>query len=133
MRYERLLAKSERKGDNPSPAQTLRKHTSEVMKTATRLVDVTGRAQLEAIGLDPGEWFGRFRREIRVAALLHDLGKANSHFQEMVHDPGRLRIQGLRHEAVSFLIARELRPLASLDDKLKTAAKAVGVPLYGIH
>ena len=50
----------------------------------------------------------RFRREIKVAALLHDLGKANSHFQEMVYDPGRPRIQGLRHESVSFLIAREL-------------------------
>ena len=49
----------------------------------------------------------RFRREIKVAALLHDLGKANSHFQEMVYDPGRPRIQGLRHESVSFLIARE--------------------------
>ncbi len=31
------------------------------------------------------------------------------------------------------LAMRRDLPLASLDDKLKTAAQAVGVPLYGIH
>jgi predicted nucleic acid-binding protein len=31
------------------------------------------------------------------------------------------------------LAMRRDLPLASLDDKLKAAAKAVGVPLYGIH
>jgi len=31
------------------------------------------------------------------------------------------------------LAIRRGLPLASLDDKLKTAAQAVGVPLYGIH
>jgi CRISPR-associated endonuclease/helicase Cas3 len=104
--FERLLAKSARDGKDPRPAQTIRKHTSEVMKAADRLVEVTGRAQLKALGLAPDIWFDRFRREIRVAALLHDLGKANSHFQGMVQSPGRSRLQGLRHEAVSFLIAR---------------------------
>jgi hypothetical protein len=31
------------------------------------------------------------------------------------------------------LAMRRDLPLASLDDKLKAAAQAVGVPLYGIH
>jgi CRISPR-associated endonuclease/helicase Cas3 len=106
LNYERLLAKSERKGTRPSRAQTIRYHTDQVMKVAGRLVDTTGRAQLGALGLDAEEWLARFRRDIKVAALLHDLGKANSHFQEMVHDPLCTRIQGLRHEAVSFLIAQ---------------------------
>ena len=98
---ERLLAKSERGG---RPAQTIREHTAEVMRAASALVEATGEAQLRALGLDPREWLDRFRRAVLVAALLHDLGKANDHFQEMVQ--GRYRTQWLRHEAVSFLITR---------------------------
>jgi CRISPR-associated endonuclease/helicase Cas3 len=77
------------------------------MRAADRLVEVTGAAQLAALGLDPGAWLGRFRREARVSALLHDPGKGNDHFQGMIRgDRGPDRPRGLRHEVVSFLIAR---------------------------
>jgi CRISPR-associated endonuclease/helicase Cas3 len=47
-------------------------------------------------------WRARFRQIVLLAAALHDLGKANSHFQEMVR---RQRIkQGLRHEWATILI-----------------------------
>ncbi|WP_406697941.1 CRISPR-associated endonuclease Cas3'' [Singulisphaera sp. Ch08] len=98
-----LLAKSDGFGRR---RQSIREHTEAVIKSGERLVEVTGVAQLVAVGLDPLHWLDRFRREIKLAALLHDLGKANDHFQEML--AGRaIRGQGLRHEAVSFLIARQ--------------------------
>jgi CRISPR-associated endonuclease/helicase Cas3 len=108
MAYKQLWAKSPRGGPRPAPAQTIRRHTAEVMRAADRLVEVTGAAQLAALGLDPGgAWLDRFRREIGVAALLHDQGKGNDHFQGMIRGVRpRNRPQGLRHEAVSFLFAR---------------------------
>lgn len=113
--YERLLAKSAR---GPILGQTIRKHTSEVMKTAEALVVATGADQLRALDL-PASWHDRLRRETKLAALLHDLGKANGHFQRMVQDGGRRdRPQGLRHEAVSFLIAR----LPEMRDWIRPAA-----------
>jgi CRISPR-associated endonuclease/helicase Cas3 len=104
MPYERLLAKSARVGSRP---QTIRKHTAEVIRAADWLVEVTGAAQLRALGLDPDAWLDRFRREVKISALLHDPGKANDHFQGMIQgQPRRVQPQGLRHEAISFLIAR---------------------------
>ncbi len=99
----RLLAKSDRFG---RPSQDLSEHTEMVMKAAERLVEVTGAAQLIAMGLDPAVWLARFLRDLLAAALLHDLGKANDHYQDMltITHPRR---QAIRHEAVSFLIARQ--------------------------
>jgi CRISPR-associated endonuclease/helicase Cas3 len=100
--HKRLLAKSARRG---IPGQSIRVHTAAVIRTGERLVEATGKAQLGALGLDPASWLERFRREIKLAALLHDLGKANDHFQEMIQGETTRR-QGLRHEAVSYWIAR---------------------------
>jgi CRISPR-associated endonuclease/helicase Cas3 len=102
---KRLLAKSGRFGAEAPPPQTIRKHTYEVMRAAECLVDVTGESQLEALGL-PHSWLDRLRREIKVAALLHDLGKANDHFQGIVRgERGRDQPQGIRHEVLSYLLA----------------------------
>ena len=99
---ERLLAKSARERH---PGQEIRVHTAAVIRAGESLVEATGKAQLGALGLDPSSWLERFRREIKLAALLHDLGKANDHFQEMIQGETTRR-QGLRHEAVSYWIAR---------------------------
>lgn len=104
MEFERLRAKSERGGDRNSVPQTILEHTVEVMAAAERLVEVTGKWQLNALGLDPDVWIGRLRRELLLAAFLHDLGKAGDHFQGMIW---RIRTlpQAIRHEAISFWIA----------------------------
>jgi len=98
-----LLAKSERFGRR---SQSLSEHTGLVMSSGQQFVEVTGEAQLRAIGLDPLEWLPRFCRDLLIGTLLHDLGKANDHYQAMLTSP-LARRQGLRHEAVSFLIARQ--------------------------
>ncbi len=103
MRPSTLLAKSARCG---AAEVTLLEHTSDVMEAARALLKMTGEAQLRAFGLDIGIWLGRFARDLLVAVLLHDLGKSNSCFQAMIRDPhGGVR-QPIRHEAVSYWIAR---------------------------
>src|SRR5262249_59600133 len=76
----------------------------EVILSAEQLVDATGREQLTALGLDSDRYFDRFRRLAQLAAALHDLGKANDHFQRML--AGDQKPQGLRHEWVSLLMVR---------------------------
>jgi CRISPR-associated endonuclease/helicase Cas3 len=103
-----LFAKSARNGN---PSVSLRAHTEAVIQAAEVLVDVTGEAQLSAVGLDPANWLERFRRDVRLGALLHDLGKANNHFQDMIalwtlRSQRTLFPQALRREAVSYWIAR---------------------------
>jgi len=102
--FNRLLAKSDRSNGRDVGGQTILQHTRAVMESAERLVEVTGAAQLRALGLEPGTWLDRLRREIRVAAFLHDLGKANDHFQGMIQCR-RPYPQAIRHEAVSYWIA----------------------------
>lgn len=107
MDYDRLLAKSPRKKED-APQLTLREHTEFVIKAAITLVETTGADQLLAIGLDPDRFLDQFRKDILIASLLHDLGKANDHFQGMIQKiRHRDQPQGLRHEAVSFLLARD--------------------------
>lgn len=101
MNFGTLLAKS---GGPRMESQTILQHTRAVVEAAERLVMMTGEAQLSALGLAPSTWFYRLWREIRIAALLHDLGKANDHFQGMIART-RLYPQAIRHEAVSYWIA----------------------------
>lgn len=102
--FETLLAKSGRFGGRQTGSLTIFEHTQAVMEAAERLVETTGVVQLRALGLEAESWFDRFRRELQVAAFLHDLGKANDHFQGMIRGT-RPYPQAMRHEAVSFWIA----------------------------
>jgi CRISPR-associated endonuclease/helicase Cas3 len=104
----RLWAKSwdESKDGPPPPHVFLPGHLRDVLAAADQVLDATGEDQLRAFGLNPDDWIDRFRRVVRVAAAVHDLGKANNHFQGMVtSDRSRIgKPQGLRHEWVSWLI-----------------------------
>src|SRR4051794_354848 len=130
MTFEILLAKSGEAGGRMTASQTILQHTRAVVETAERLVEMTGAAQLRALGLEPRLWFDRLGREIRVAALLHDLGKANDHFQGMIHKT-RPYPQAIRHEAVSFWVAMQ----AEIRDWIKPAlggGDAVELVLWAI-
>jgi CRISPR-associated endonuclease/helicase Cas3 len=104
----RLWAKSwDESKDGPAPEHVfLQGHLRDVLTAADQVIDATGKEQLRAFGLNPDDWFGRFRRVVRLASAVHDLGKANSHFQGMIGgDASRFcKRQGLRHEWVSWLI-----------------------------
>jgi len=112
MNPERLWAKSHYGDGEPHPSMFLPQHLQDVYAAAERVLDATGDAQLLALGLNPAIYRDRFRRCVLLAAAVHDLGKANDHFQEMIcgRRDVRTKPQGLRHEWVSLLMLQSLKP-----------------------
>jgi CRISPR-associated endonuclease/helicase Cas3 len=111
MFFPNLLAKSIEGNDQlqTEDSRLLVWHLRDVYQSAEALVTCNGIAQLQAIGLDPSEWLERFRKTLLLAAAIHDLGKANNHFQAMIHDasPRPDRKQPIRHEWISIWIANQ--------------------------
>lgn len=105
----RLLAKSPPRAAAESDwpeSVFLHGHLRDAHDAARAVLEFTGEEQLTALGLAPCDWWDKFARTVRLAAVLHDVGKANDHFQGLLQDvPGRRRRQqGLRHEWVGLLI-----------------------------
>lgn len=110
MDANRLWAKSQGKGEPLTPSMLLPGHLEDVYRAAERVVTATTLDQLAALGL-PDTFAERLRRNVLLAAALHDLGKANDHFQGMIlRLPSRRdKPQGLRHEWVTLLMIEPLR------------------------
>jgi CRISPR-associated endonuclease/helicase Cas3 len=108
MTFEKLLAKSwnKAKGEPWRKAMRLPVHLNDAHRAAVQLLDATADDQLAALGLERAKYCDRLGRLVRVAAVIHDLGKANDHFQGMVHYLKERygRPQGLRHEWVTLWI-----------------------------
>ena len=105
---DRLFAKSP--ADDSGDSVYLANHLDDVFEAACQLLACTGSGQLEALALCD-DWRPRFEKAVKLAAVLHDLGKANDHFQGMI-DPHKWphradRRQSLRHEWVTGIIIRE--------------------------
>jgi CRISPR-associated endonuclease/helicase Cas3 len=100
-----LLAKSFH-GGTPSVEATLFGHLRAVHESAISIIDSCGESMLTAFGI-PASELARFRRVVAIAAALHDVGKANSHFLGMLTHSEDRRLydfrQALRHEWVSLL------------------------------
>jgi len=102
----RLLAKS-------APAEaaecaeglTLVGHLSATSTAARELSACSLDDQLKALGLPADPWRERAGRVLVAAAVWHDLGKANEHFLRMLD--GSPLPQGIRHEWISLLLARD--------------------------
>lgn len=111
MNPTRLWAKSKREFEKEVPSMFLPGHLQDVHTAAKKVFDATGDDQLLALGLEPVEYRERLRRCVVLAAALHDIGKANDHFQGMLCGARDVRQnpQGLRHEWVSVLMLKELR------------------------
>lgn len=86
--FPRLLAKSLPKQEDRHPkaegAATYTGHIYAVMKSADVLVEKLGSRILEQLDLKDIEP-ERFAATVKLGAYLHDWGKANQHFQEMVY------------------------------------------------
>jgi CRISPR-associated endonuclease/helicase Cas3 len=116
MRSDRLWAKSWDDADGPTPSHVfLAGHLADVYEAASRVLDCTADDQLRAVGLETEEWRDRFRRIVLLAAAVHDLGKANDHFQGMIIGKRDVRLnpQGLRHEWVTLLMLQRLHEWVS--------------------
>src|SRR5262249_7478357 len=88
-----------------------------VHRAAGQVLEATGDDQLLALGLMPLEqYLDRFRRIVLLAAAVHDLGKANDHFQGMIQNSTDRegKPQGLRHEWVTVLMLEQPAPRAWL-------------------
>ncbi|MBI5488453.1 MAG: CRISPR-associated helicase Cas3' [Deltaproteobacteria bacterium] len=104
-----MLAKSSNSPDAPRAAETLGGHTAMVLAAAERLLAVRGAESLAAVGL-PGSSLPTLEQIVRLAALMHDLGKASDHFQGMVRHR-RDAPQLVRHDALAAWLAWPGQPL----------------------
>jgi len=104
MYYQYLLAKRAADPGKPEEGQTLLGHTKFVIRTMSTLKNLLSEAIQELI---QGEISGSAWQDCALAAAwLHDLGKANDHFQRMLRDP-RFR-QGARHETLGLIVIDDL-------------------------
>ncbi len=101
MKFRHLLAKSAEDPLSPLPAQTVVGHTVNVLSAADAFVSSLAAETVVLIGdsVTTSQW----ETAITAAAWLHDLGKANDHFQRAVRD--RSFRQGVRHETLGFVVA----------------------------
>lgn len=106
-----LWAKSKRHNEPEIPSMRLFGHLKDAFEAANRVLEATGDAQFQALELEPNRYHDRLWRCVLLAAAIHDIGKANDHFQPMVLGERDLRQnpQGLRHEWVSILILKSLK------------------------
>lgn len=115
----RLLAKSYRSAqpDDPPPDfALLLQHSRDVATACRALAAATGATALGCADL-PASEFDRFQRPLIANGWIQDLGKASSHFQQMVSGESQI-IQMLRHETISGL-------LIWLEPKLRDLAETV--------
>jgi CRISPR-associated endonuclease/helicase Cas3 len=84
-------------------------HTADVVNSVTAIIDVLGEALIKQFGLNCD--FNTLRSTARLAAYLHDWGKANHHFQQVVRKQRNPleSPQMFRHEVISLLIAWEYK------------------------
>jgi CRISPR-associated endonuclease/helicase Cas3 len=104
MSNRRLLAKSydRNKYSEPPDYALLIQHSRDVAAACKALAKMTGAIALQNAGLSP-EKFTKFERTLLTDGWMQDLGKANSHFLEMLFSSDRFP-QLLRHETISGIL-----------------------------
>lgn len=98
-----LLAKSRRAGREEVSLQRHLSETEQAAELIFRLDGRWGRNWCRFFQIDGDAARQKFLLNLRVAALLHDIGKANEDFYAAVTSPTRI-MQTLRHEHISALL-----------------------------
>ncbi|HBB35852.1 MAG TPA: CRISPR-associated helicase Cas3' [Cyanobacteria bacterium UBA8803] len=119
-------------------------HISCVIQAADTLVEQLGLVILKQLGLDSVD-ITYFARTVRLGAYLHDWGKANQHFQEMVYlnsedekiaqHKAKLQkrwrshsgMQMLRHEIISGILALQVPSLRKWLEQCPNANLTIAV------
>ena len=109
----RLLAKSSRTPDAPQPPETLAGHLAAVTRIGVLLVEAWGERYLASLGLNPARFWPGLRLSLPRAALAHDLGKANDHFQRMLRADRGIVAQPVPHEQLSVWLTLQSEPLGA--------------------
>jgi CRISPR-associated endonuclease/helicase Cas3 len=109
--FKHLLAKSiPHDADKHSQARKSASYTAHigaVMQSADILLDKIGVAIIEQLGLTVE--FSHFANTVKLGAYLHDWGKANQHFQEMVYFKSLSKCENAKQEEWKKKIKGELR------------------------
>jgi CRISPR-associated endonuclease/helicase Cas3 len=102
--FTHLLAKSCADPENPPFAATLEGHAARVVASAEIISSVLSETLPELLptAISPKDW----RDALFCAAWLHDIGKANNHFQTMLRK--RNIRQGVRHETLGMIVVEML-------------------------
>jgi CRISPR-associated endonuclease/helicase Cas3 len=103
MTFSPLLAKKAVDSDNPEPEQTLVGHTTAVLNAMRILQEMF---MVEVMALIPKVSSDCWQIALFCSAWLHDLGKANDHFQKMLRTADFR--QGVRHETLGLVVLSEL-------------------------
>jgi CRISPR-associated endonuclease/helicase Cas3 len=120
-----LLAKSVRDGDSIPESATLAGHHADVFAASAELIQATAPSQLSALGLDTSFTVGQLGQVVKLAAAVHDFGKATDVFSAVLS--GSRKSTGLRHEWISVwwltqpAIKEWLLPVVGGDEMLWTA------------
>lgn len=132
MTFARLLAKSSRSPDAPRGPESLPGHLVAVTRTASFMAEQWGQRYVTSLGLDHEFFDPRLRVALPRAAFLHDLGKANDHFQRMVRSGVPPPPQACWHEQLSVWLTLRFVALGSwlfagCDDPLRQSILAAAV------
>jgi CRISPR-associated endonuclease/helicase Cas3 len=100
---EKLLAKSKKEGREPVTLQSHLEDTEKAAREVFNLEKRWGRNWCRFFKIYEKAEQERFLLNLRVAALFHDIGKANEDFQKAVSQSGFYQ-QTIRHEHLSALI-----------------------------
>jgi CRISPR-associated endonuclease/helicase Cas3 len=116
-----LLAKTydTQRYSEPPISALLTGHISDVAEAGKTLFDIAGNIALENAGLNNG-YVSRFQEALTLYAWMHDEGKANSHFNDMLAaaQEGNHLPQLVYHEVVSALLFFSHLPLRNWLQKL---------------
>lgn len=135
MKITRLLAKSSRTPESPRQLETLCGHLASVTQVAVLLAEEWGEHYLTSLGLAPSTFGPWLRLALPRAALAHDWGKANDHFQRMLRSDKTIAVQAGWHEQLSVWMALDF---CALSDWLfqgcnATVRQAILIAILGHH